>query len=340
MKRCSICGYRGPGGHWQRDCPQNPANKLQARVDAAELIRTSTVEGGVELVTIRDGSLRAFHAREELKLLEFTWNECEKAWIRVELGDAATVLDLVRAGAVIAELIETDGTTACRVRAGRCPLWKLGKLLRREGFVNPDDGACSCSAVDVNAMRDAIAASPCDAEPSDCSGCKRKGHTSAFCPTLKQQRLEEHLFELFRASGVDQVRSDLETLIPQTKEEAKRKTFLSAYIDAIDRSYGSADASGLRWQRVRYSQKRKGAGRRQAWGTNPGPEWANGYRSSVCLQGMIRELRTYAVGQDAHDLDFKVCEHRTLIEPCVMRERALRDHRSASRRSSRSYRRF
>ena len=33
--RCSICGYRGADGHWQRDCPQNPSNRASSPALAA-----------------------------------------------------------------------------------------------------------------------------------------------------------------------------------------------------------------------------------------------------------------------------------------------------------------
>jgi hypothetical protein len=155
-----------------------------------------------------------------------------------------------------------------------------------------------------------------------CKRCQRTGHWAQDCPVGRVL-----LSEFFDAQGFKDALRDLAAIEPQNETERARKEWLGKYLDKVDQAYNKVpDANGLRWSRVKYQQRcdsnGKPAGRHQATDVATGPAYADGKRSDACQQGMLRELRGYAVGPSARscpeyrrrthgharDLDFKNCQ--------------------------------
>ena len=161
-----------------------------------------------------------------------------------------------------------------------------------------------------------------------CSRCKRHGHWQQDC-FVGRIRLDE----CFDAQGLKDARRDLAALQPMGRKQELRKKWIGDYLEKVDKGYGPADERGLRWQRkVAYVQrcdsKGEPTGRHTAKSVGGGPAYADGSVSQIHLQGMLRELRGYAVGPSArscpahrqrerghaHDLDFKCCQPTLLSQ--------------------------
>ena len=166
--------------------------------------------------------------------------------------------------------------------------------------------------------------------PAKCNRCKKWGHWQQDC-YVGRIRLDE----IFDAQGLKDAQRDLAGLQPKNAKEAERKKWIGLFIDKLDKAIGPLDAKGLRWLRnVSYMQrcdsKGKPSGRHQAKSPKgiSGPAYGNGLVSQVHLQGMLRELRGYALGPSAqscteywkrkhghaHDLDFKCCQPSILSQ--------------------------
>ena len=143
-----------------------------------------------------------------------------------------------------------------------------------------------------------------------------------------------YLDEPFDAQGLKDARNDLEALESRDEKERERKVWLGKYIDRVNSTYEKVpDDEGRRWMRkVKYIQrcdsKGQPAGRHTTKNVAFGPVYEDGEKSSICLTGMLRELRGYAVGPSskscpsqrrrlrghAHDLDFKCCQPTILAQ--------------------------
>lgn len=114
--------------------------------------------------------------------------------------------------------------------------------------------------------------------------------------------------EWIDVEGLQAARRDVEAFTPEARDAARRKAFLLAYLDAIDRLYGPVlvGPGGRRARSMRcvYSRVRGG---RLYCRTQRGPEWNGREPSYVCAQGMPKALRPYLMRHWAHDIDIENC---------------------------------
>lgn len=110
--------------------------------------------------------------------------------------------------------------------------------------------------------------------------------------------------------GMEEVRAILLAMDPRDmcKAQSGRRSFLLAYLDAVDSVYSKPERGPLGVQarplECAYSRVRSGRLHCSRW---TGPDWAKNEPSYVCAQGMPNVLRPYLMGKWGRDIDIENC---------------------------------